>query len=84
MERTTLLKIGYEAAITINALVVIGWIFLQVFPGIFYLSEGEIALGFYSIFGNVWFYVFVITLGLAILFREYKEGKEEEIDEKNE
>ena len=69
MESKDILKIGYEAVIIINGIAVILWIFLGIFPGYADLYLGNIAEGLQDIFLNIWFFSFVITLGIGIFLR---------------
>ena len=77
MENKTLMKVGFETAVTLNALFIITWILLAIFPGVYYFSIWEIAAGFQYIFLNIWFYLFAITLAIALLLRIYLEGEKE-------
>ncbi|MFX1295923.1 MAG: hypothetical protein ACFFD2_13870 [Promethearchaeota archaeon] len=78
MEKTTLMEVGFKTAVIFNAISIITWIFLGIFEGIYYFSIGEIGMGFQVIFINKWFYLFAITLGVALFLRTYIE---EEIEE---
>ena len=79
MDNETLMKVGFETAIILNSLFIITWILLAIFPGAYYFSIGEIGTGFQYTFLNVWFFLFAITLAIALLLRIYlAEEKEEE------
>jgi TM2 domain-containing membrane protein YozV len=71
MEKKVLLEVCYEAWIIFNALFIILWIFLAIFPGLYALYQGDIMEGLQEIVINWWFYLFIITLGGGLLFREW-------------
>ncbi|NVM53185.1 MAG: hypothetical protein HWN66_05740 [Candidatus Helarchaeota archaeon] len=73
MERATLLKSGYELVIIINALSIILWIFLSIFPGFNDLWQGNILDGLQVIFLNFWCLSFLITLGVGIFLHKFLE-----------
>lgn len=75
MESEDLLKIGYEIVIILNAIAVLLWIFLDIFPGISDINQGNIVAGFQMIFLDPWFYCFIITLGIGILFHFLSQAK---------
>ncbi|HUY00097.1 MAG TPA: hypothetical protein VMV49_11120 [Candidatus Deferrimicrobium sp.] len=76
MEKEVLVKIGYEALIILNALFIIVWIFLAVFPGFYALIYGTKIECLQYIFVNWWFYLFMITLMGGLLFREWMKQKQ--------
>ncbi|NVM28974.1 MAG: hypothetical protein HWN65_09020 [Candidatus Helarchaeota archaeon] len=78
MEKETLMKIGYEIVIILNALSVILWIFLAIFPGSVYLGESDITGGLQAIFVDPWFLCFVITLGAGIFLHLMLKSNEKE------
>lgn len=78
MEKETLMKIGYETVIILNALSIILWIFLAIFPGSVHLGEGKIIEGLQAIFVNIWFLCFGITLGVGIFLHFLLKGNRKE------
>ncbi len=78
MEKTTLLKIGFEIAVILNVLSIITWILLAIFPGLYYFSIGEIGTGFQVVFLNIWFYMFVVSIGTVFFLQPYVEKRNEE------
>ena len=78
MEAKDILKIGYEAVIIINGLSIILWIFLGIFPGYADLYLGNLGEGLSDIFLNVWFFCFIITLGIGLLLRFLLKDKQNE------
>ncbi len=82
MEKTTLITLGYEVASIFNALFIILWVLLAIFPGVNYLFLGPVVEGLEIIFLNSWFYLFAITLACTLLLQTYKKEKPEQQEEK--
>jgi membrane protein DedA with SNARE-associated domain len=77
MDKTAWLKVGFDTVVILNALAIICWIFLAIFPGIYHFSQGDIEMGFQLMILNFWFYFFVGTLiGALILHFLLEESKD--------
>jgi membrane protein DedA with SNARE-associated domain len=79
MEKDAWLKICYEIVVIFNVLSIIVWLFLAIFPGIYYLSQNDIITGLQLIFLNIWCLIFVSTLLLGILLHSLLEQAKNEI-----
>ena len=76
MDKTAWLKVVFDTVVILNALAIICWIFLAIFPGIYYFSQGDAGMGFQLMILNFWFYFFAGTLiGALILHFLLEENK---------
>ncbi|MHA1321764.1 MAG: hypothetical protein ACTSRL_03120 [Candidatus Helarchaeota archaeon] len=66
-----ILKIGYELVIIINGVALLLWILLTLFPGLNDIGVGNIISRIEGIFVDFWFFMFVCTLLLGIIFRKF-------------
>ncbi|MHA1276653.1 MAG: hypothetical protein ACTSQI_13065 [Candidatus Helarchaeota archaeon] len=77
MDSVKWLKFTLDTVVILNALAIICWLFLAIFPGIYYFSIGDIERGFRETILSGWFYFFVSTLfGALILHFLSKEWKD--------
>ena len=76
MDREGLLKSGFDMIILLNALFLIIWILLSIFPGAYAFYVGDLVEGLLLVFVNSWFGCFCVTLVLGLLLREMLKREE--------